>query len=67
MNNWIKTEDRLPENGQRVLCVVDGEDEASLLKYLSGGTFKHYGAMGTTYLDRTEIPYWMPLPKIPHD
>lgn len=63
--NWIKTSEQLPAHGQRVLCVCSGEDEPVLCKHLSEGTFKHFGAMGSTYLDQRDIPYWMPLPEIP--
>lgn len=64
---WIRTEDRLPFNGDRVLVVCNGNVFHAYfqdMRYTSFGFIKH------SFRDDSDgryedVVYWMPLPKPP--
>lgn len=61
MKNWIRVEDKLPKNGERVLIYKDGFYD--VLTY-EGDKFYQIAAGGTFYVT---ITHWMPLPEPPEE
>lgn len=55
VNRWIPVEDALPEEGTRVIAVVDGESREAIFSYnaFHGSNF---------YRDQCDIERWMPMP-----
>ena len=65
MNEWISVEDRLPDIGKMVFClVIDepcGEPELCI-------RFGVYTASGDFYVDGKQcfkVTHWLPIPKYP--
>jgi hypothetical protein len=57
---WIKTEDRLPEDGQRVLALVKGEKLPHTTTFF---TTKWITSAGYTVNDTTQTyDLWQPIP-----
>ena len=58
VNRWISVEDALPEEGTRVIAVVDGESHEAIFSYnaFHGSNF---------YRDKCDIERWMPMPEPP--
>ena len=57
---WIKTSDRLPEEGQEVLFVDDIVN--CMYGYFKDGIFhsREYGNFG-----KVDVDYWLPIPPLP--
>jgi len=64
MNDWIKVEDQLPKNDDRVLG-TDGKKHEIVCCINSDcewvGATSDYGNL----MSLTEVKFWMPLPKPP--
>ena len=64
---WIRSEDRLPEDGQSVAFVVRASNRLDYMNgkvlggYFRAGPFGGFGVPGMT----VDAWYWMPLPPAP--
>ena len=57
---WIKTTDRLPKHGQRVLALKPGDEEPFITTFF---TTKWITAAGATIKDMTDTyELWRPVP-----
>lgn len=50
---WIPVIERLPEEGQKVLCTVTNEEHSVVIMYFKDASYWHDG----------KISAWMPLPE----
>lgn len=66
MGTWIRTTDRLPENGTSVLT-LNVHNNMRVLEFYEGFNCSLLPYSGTVYreCEITDIEYWMPLPELP--
>ena len=68
MGEWISVDDRLPDDSQDILLVVNGARVIS--GYYAGYNGAHYvwkaSRNGFVFWD-DEITHWMPLPELPKE
>lgn len=69
--NWIKIEDQLPKDGDRVITYFELTGiEISTYKNLAGTedeVFGHNLFFNKSGFLTDDVTHWMPLPKIPKD
>ena len=56
---WIRTSERMPEEGGKYLCVWQGKSIDT--GYFFNGHFRLYGEIKDHL-----VSHWMPLPELPH-
>lgn len=56
---WIRTSERMPEEGGKYLCVWQGKSIDT--GYFLNGHFRLYGEIKDHL-----VSHWMPLPELPH-
>ena len=69
-NEWVNAEERLPEEGESVLCIVNGKPRKNITlceAYQLGVWYKEDGWLIDEYLEwrDVEVLWWMPLPDAP--
>ena len=74
--NWIKVEDKLPEEGVNVLAIENSKLKLMALCYVSDDNNNmtwawcqvYDGLDGEAYFDdEYEVTHWMPLPEHPNN
>lgn len=65
MSEWISVEDRLPENGDDVLCAIDNAWGNTKVtgRYDGGWYYPSTSLFSSSMLQG--VTHWMPLPKPP--
>lgn len=71
-NNWISVEDRLPEEFEVVLCIVNGKPETNITlrnAYQLGSWNKTEGWIIEEYpvWENAVVSWWQPLPEPPEE
>lgn len=69
-NEWVNVEERLPEEGESVLCIVNGKPRKNITlceAYQLGVWCKEDGWLIDEYPEwrDVEVLWWMPLPDAP--
>ena len=69
-NEWVNVEERLPEEGESVLCIVNGKPRKNITlceAYQLGVWCKEDGWLIDEYSEwrDVEVLWWMPLPDAP--
>lgn len=69
-NEWVNVEERLPEEGESVLCIVNGKPGKNITlceAYQLGVWYKEDGWLIDEYPEwrDVEVLWWMPLPDAP--
>ena len=69
-NEWVNAEERLPEEGESVLCIVNGNPRKNITlceAYQLGVWCKEDGWLIDEYPEwrDVEVLWWMPLPDAP--
>ena len=65
MDQWISTEDRLPESGQRVIICREKEKG---VPYVEQATYSGVGGWWRVYGTNVKrVDWWMPLPEPPEE
>lgn len=69
-NEWVNAEERLPEEGESVLCIVNGKPRKNITlceAYQLGVWCKEDGWLIDEYPEwrDVEVLWWMPLPDAP--
>ena len=69
-NEWVNVEERLPEEGESVLCIVNGKPRKNITlceAYQLGVWYKEDGWLIDEYPEwrDVEVLWWMPLPDAP--
>ena len=69
-NEWVNAEERLPEEGESVLCIVNGKPGKNITlceAYQLGVWYKEDGWLIDEYPEwrDVEVLWWMPLPDAP--
>ena len=69
-NEWVNVEERLPEEGESVLCIVNGKPRKNITlceAYQLGVWYKEDGWLIDEYPEwrDVEVIWWMPLPDAP--
>ena len=69
-NEWVNVEERLPEEGESVLCIVNGKPGKNITlceAYQLGVWYKEDGWLIDEYPEwrDVEVIWWMPLPDAP--
>ncbi|MBC1185572.1 DUF551 domain-containing protein [Kluyvera sp. SCKS090646] len=65
MNNWIKVEDKKPENEVDVLCFDDSSGEQYVARMYFGGWSILSGVHVVSDSYECQPTHWMPLPESP--
>ena len=69
-NEWVNVEERLPDEGESVLCIVNGKPGKNITlceAYQLGVWYKEDGWLIDEYPEwrDVEVLWWMPLPDAP--
>lgn len=62
IQRWIPVTDRLPENYQKVLCIMQYDGEFRVLRW---NYIDYMWNTGIEWFKEKDVTHWMPLPEAP--